>query len=308
MIETVLVTGGCGRLGRYVVDELRSRYRVTTLDVVDSPWTLPHLKLDILDLPGLHRACAGQDAVVHLAALDGHVEMPAARFLAVNALGTWNVLEAGFEAGVKQAVVASSNSALGLSDAEGALQPLYIPLDEVHPTWPTHAYALSKLLNEVTAESFGRRRRMRVICIRPTYIMFPELVPTIAARTQGLLVSPDTAHPDPAFTAALKEPLSLLRCYVEPRDVARLFRLALEHVGAPYGVFYGSAADSFEPQPTLSYFERRYGTLPEIRKPWVYERNPYAAAVDCSRAHDVLGWTPTSDWVQMSGVARQPTP
>jgi nucleoside-diphosphate-sugar epimerase len=27
----VLVTGGCGRLGRYVVDELRSRYRVTTL-------------------------------------------------------------------------------------------------------------------------------------------------------------------------------------------------------------------------------------------------------------------------------------
>jgi hypothetical protein len=68
LIETVLVTGGCGRLGRYVVDELRSRYRVTTLDVVESPWTLPHLALDILDLSGLYRACAGQDAVVHLAA------------------------------------------------------------------------------------------------------------------------------------------------------------------------------------------------------------------------------------------------
>jgi len=106
LIETVLVTGGCERLGRYVVDELRSRYRVTTLDVVESPWTLPHIMLDILDLPGLHRACGGQDAFVHLAALDGHVEASAARFLAVNAFGTWNVLEAAFEASVQQAVVA----------------------------------------------------------------------------------------------------------------------------------------------------------------------------------------------------------
>ena len=308
MIETVLVTGGCGRLGRYVVDELRSRYRVTTLDVVDSPWTLPHLTLDILDLPGLYRACAGQDAVVHLAALDGHLEMPAARFLAVNALGTWNVLEAAFEAGVKQAVVASSNSALGLSEGEGARRPLYIPLDEAHPAWPTHPYALSKRLNEITAESFGRRTRMRVTCIRPTYVMFPELVPFIAARTKGRPNPLETPHADPAVAAALKEPLSLLRSYVEPGDVARLFRLALEHIGASYELFYGSAADSFEPQPTLSYLQRTWGTLPEIRKPWVYERDPYAAAIDCSHAREVLGWEPTSDWGRMSGVARQPAP
>ena len=305
MIETVLVTGGCGRLGRYVVDELRSRYRVTTLDVVDSPWTLPHLTLDILDLPGLYRACAGQDAVVHLAALDGHVEAPAARFLAVNAFGTWNMLEAAFEAGVKQAVVASSNSALGLSEGEGARRPLYLPVDEAHPARPTHPYALSKRLNEVTAESFGGRNRMRGTCIRPTYIMFPELVPFIAARTQNRPSPPEAPHPDPTVLAALKEPLSLLRSYVEPGDVARLFRLALEHVGAPYELFYGSAADSFEPQPTLSYLQRTWGTLPEIRKPWVYEQNPYAAVIDCSRAREVLGWEPTSDWDRMSRVARQ---
>src|SRR5262249_13268293 len=212
VIEKVLVTGGCGRLGRYVVEEVGGRCRITTLDVVDSPWTLPHLRVDILDLPGLREACAGQDAVVHLAALDGHVAMPAARFLEVNALGTWNVLEAAFEAGVTQAVVASSNSALGLSHAEGARRPLYVPLDEAHPARPTHAYSLSKLLNEVTAESFARRNRMRVACIRPTYVMFPELVPSIAARTQGLADTGGVYHSDPAVAAALKEPLSLLRC------------------------------------------------------------------------------------------------
>jgi nucleoside-diphosphate-sugar epimerase len=307
-MERVLVAGGCGRLGRYVVDELTRRFHVTTLDVVDSPWTSPHLKVDILDLQALHRACARQDAVVHLAALDGHLEVPAARFLEVNALGTWNVLEAAFEAGVKQAVIASSNSALGLSGAEGGRHPLYVPLDEAHPPWPTHAYGLSKLLNEVTAESFARRNRMRVTCIRPTYVMFPELVPFIARRTQGRSDPGEAAHPDPAVAAALKEPLSLLRCYVEPGDLARLFRLALEHVGKPYELYYGSAADSFEPLPTLFYLQRTYGTLPEVRKPWLYERNPHAAAIDCAQAREVLGWAPTSDWSRMSGVTRQPAP
>ncbi len=306
MIEKVLVTGGCGRLGHYVVGELRTAYEVTTLDVADSLLSVPHLKLSILDLPGLRRACAGQDAVVHLAALDGHLAMPAERFFEVNAVGTWNVLEAAFEAGVKRVIVASSNSAIGLSDTASGRRPLYLPLDEAHPAWPTQAYGLSKLINEVTAEGFGRRNQMKVTCIRPTYIMFPELVPFIAARTQRPGEPPPATHPDPAVAAALREPLSPLRCYVEPGDLARLFRLALEHDGASYELFYGSASDSFEPQPTLSYLQRTYGALPEIRKPWVYDRNPHAAAIDCSHALEVLGWEPTSDWVRMSGLRRQP--
>jgi nucleoside-diphosphate-sugar epimerase len=306
VIEKVLVTGGCGRLGHYVVDELRTAYQVTTLDVTDSLFSLPHLRLSILDLPGLRRASAGQDAVVHLAALDGHLAMPAERFFEVNALGTWNVLEAAFDAGAKRVIVASSNSAIGLSDTESGRRPLYLPLDEAHPAWPTQAYGLSKLINEVTAEGFGRRNKMKITCIRPTYIMFPELVPFIAARAESPGEPPPATHPNPAVAAALREPLSLLRCYVEPGDLARLFRLALEHDGASYELFYGSASDSFEPRPTLSYLERMYGGLPEVRKPWVYDRNPHAAAIDCTHALEVLGWEPTSDWVRMSGLRRQP--
>lgn len=303
--KRVLVTGGCGRLGRYVVDELRESYHVTTLDVADSPLGLPHLKRSILDLPGLRTACAGQDAVVHLAALDGHLEVPAEQFFEVNAVGTWNALAAAFEAGVPKIVVASSNSAIGLSHPGSGARPLYLPVDEAHPARPTETYGLSKLINEVTAESFGRRR-MKVTCIRPTYIMFPELVPFIAARLSHPSDPPVATHPDHAVTAALREPLSPLRCYVEPRDLARVFRLALGHDGAGYDLFYASARDSFEPQPTLPYLEQTYGALPDIRKPQVFQANPYAAAIDCSHAREVLGWTSTSDWVRMSGVARQP--
>src|SRR5262249_61018411 len=100
---------------------------------------------------------------------------------------------------------------------------------------------------------------MRVTCIRPTYVMFPELVPFIAARAQNLPSPPGTAHPDPTVVAALKEPLSLLRSYVEPGDVARLIRLALEHVGASSELFYGITADSLGQQPASSFLHETRG-------------------------------------------------
>ena len=307
--DRVLVTGGCGRLGRYVTAELSDSCRVTTLDLAEPALNLPHVRLDILDLPGLRKTFVGHDAIVHLAALDGHLEVAPESFFSVNAVGTWNVLEAAFDAGVKRVVVASSNSATGLSHTERGRRPRYLPLDEAHPTRPTHAYGLSKLVNELTAESFARRNTMAVACIRPTYIMFPELVPFIAARVQGAAqeAAPTATQAPPAVAAALREPLSPLRAYVEPSDLARLFRLALEHEGTPYDLFYGSAEDSFEPQPTLPYIERMFGMIPEVRKPSLYERNPHASAIDCSHAREVLGWAPTSDWGQMSGMSRRAT-
>jgi len=146
------------------------------------------------------------------------------------------------------------------------------------------------------------------MCVRPTYIMFPELVPFIAKRLRDP-ENPDLqaiSHPDPSRAAALKEPLSPLRCYVEPHDLARLFRLVLKYDRASYDVFYGTATDSFALQPTLAYIRQTFGTVPEIRKPWVYERNPYAGTIDWAHAEDILGWLPTSDWARMAGLTRQP--
>lgn len=304
--DKVIVTGGSGRLGRFIADALKGRAQVTTLDIAGPKSNLPHITLNITDLEGLFKAFTGVDAVVHVGALDGHVEAVPEEFMRVNALGTWNVLHAAFEAGVRKVVVASSNSATGLNSTNLHRPPLYLPIDETHPVWPTQAYGLSKLINEVAAESFGNRGAMKVACVRPTYIMFPELVPFLAKR----LLDPDNpahakdTHPDPSVSAALQEPLGLLRCYVEPKDLARLFQLALEHDGATYEFFYGSARDSCDPAPTLSYVGRVYGRIPEVRKPQIYETNPHASVIDCSRAREVLGWEPTSDWSKMSGMKR----
>ena len=43
----------------------------------------------------------------------------------------------------------------------------------------------------------------------------------------------------------------------------------------------------------------RYGFLPEIRRPEVYERLPTASVLDIGHARAVLGFAPSSDWRRM---------
>jgi hypothetical protein len=45
-----------------------------------------------------------------------------------------------------------------------------------HPLWPTQGYGLSKQLDELIAQSLESRGRMEVICLRPSWVLFPDAV------------------------------------------------------------------------------------------------------------------------------------
>jgi nucleoside-diphosphate-sugar epimerase len=282
--EHVLVTGGTGRLGRYVVASLRPHYRVTTLDLAGTH-AAPDLAVDILDLAGLQRASRGVHAIVHLAAIDAAVEAPPAAVFETNVRGTWNVIEAAQLNGVQRIVVCSSVSAFGVDHTNPAMPPLYLPMDEDHPLRPTRPYGLSKQLGEDIARSFARRGPMVLTCLRPAWIMFPDIV---ARLVDGPRPPRDPAHPP--------EPIPLLRSYVAPRDVASAVRLALERGGPAFATYLITANDTFEPRPTLDHLRDVYGTLPEIRKPEIYRQNPRASSYDIERARRELGWTPSGSW------------
>ena len=164
-IETVLVTGGTGRLGRFVVAELKRHYRVAALD--RDAATAPDVAVDVLDLPSLVAAMRGQHAVIHLAAIDAAVPAPAPVIFDTNVRGTWNVLEAAHATGIRHVVICSSVSALGIDFTNPRTPPAYLPIDEAHPLQPTQAYGLSKQLGEEIARSFARRHAMAVTCLRP---------------------------------------------------------------------------------------------------------------------------------------------
>jgi UDP-glucose 4-epimerase len=288
-IETVLVTGGTGRLGRFVVAELKRHFRVAALD--RDPATAPDLAVDVLDLPSLVAAMRGRHAVVHLAAIDAAVPAPAPVIFDTNVRGTWNVLEAAHATGVRHVVICSSVSALGIDFTNPRTPPAYLPIDEAHPLQPTQAYGLSKQLGEEIARSFARRRAMAVTCLRPAWVMFPEILASLVGR---LRKGPETGPPP-----AGQEPLPLLRGYVDPEDAARAFRLALARPEAAGDIFFITANDTFEAEPTLRHLERLYGSVPEVRKQDVYRQNPHAGVYDTSRAREILGWTPSVTWADL---------
>src|SRR5207302_7843140 len=72
---------------------------------------------DLGDLAAMERACAGVDAVAHMAA-DPRVQAPWDDILRANVVGTYNVYEAARRAGTATVAFASSNHATGFYEKE----------------------------------------------------------------------------------------------------------------------------------------------------------------------------------------------
>lgn len=127
-MAVVLVTGGCGFIGRYVVSELAEAGHETRIyDAMieqvhgpdgaapDLPAGTPVLRGDMRDADRLRQALEGCDAVIHLAAEVGVGQSmyEIARYVGANDLGTAVLLEAIAAHPVKRLVIASSMSIYG---------------------------------------------------------------------------------------------------------------------------------------------------------------------------------------------------
>jgi NAD(P)-dependent dehydrogenase (short-subunit alcohol dehydrogenase family) len=133
----VLLTGDRGRIGVPARARLEAEgHEVPGFDASTGG--------DVLDLDAVRAATAGVDVVVHLAGLADDRAGPPQDVMAVNVVGTYHVLLAAEEAGVRRVVYASSGKALGLLERP----PDYLPVDDAHRGLPTRPYGLSKWLAE----------------------------------------------------------------------------------------------------------------------------------------------------------------
>ena len=286
-MKRIVVTGGHGMLGRHVVAVLEPDYDVTVIDRVDGGSHQPHGPVDVMDLEALERAVRGHDAIIHLAALDAAVDAPAHEFLHINTMASWNTLHVGYEAGIRKFVVCSSSSVYGVRETA----PLYLPIDESHPAQATSPYGLSKRVTELVASGFAQRDNVVVVALRPSYIAYSHLIDRMSREVE-------TVEPG-------EEPLPPLRWHVSPRDAARCFRAALEANISGYQVFNVGGPDSFSSRPSLAVVESAYRAMPEIRNPAWFDTDPHASLLDCTRAREVLGWSPRDDWAsRVSGHRR----
>ncbi len=273
----VAVTGGSGRVGRFVVDELASAFDVTNVDLTQSDAAVEYIEGDVTDLDSMRRALKGADAVVHLAAIDYDWKAAPEQYIRVNTMGTWNVLQAAAENDLQKVALCSSVSACGLSEMRPDWTPQSLQVDERHELKPVQAYSVSKQIMETMGRSFATGTNMDVLCLRPLAVVLPE---TIAEYCE-FIDNPDTHW---------------LYYYVHARDVATGFRRALESRDLKFGTFFLSADDTSHPEPTLDWYRDRIGALPEILNPRTFQTNPRASIFSNQQARQLLGWEPTTDF------------
>jgi nucleoside-diphosphate-sugar epimerase len=289
--ERVLITGTGGKLGSYVAAELKEHCQISGFDLRPARSTIPHHLGDITDAAAVADACKGVEAVVHIAGLPNIWSGSGEEIVRINTMGVWTILQAAETARVRRVVLCSSDSVVGFTVISGNLKsPDYLPIDSAHPLRPTDPYAISKLLGEEIGRGFATRGRLEVIVLRPVFLLYPEMEGEVTARAADPLSyhgvsagGPNPAGGGPAWH------------YVDPRDAARAFRLALEVKKAPFATYFISAVNTMAPEPTLDRMQRYLRQKPTVRCPELYESNPFAPLYDLSAARNDLGFSAQHD-------------
>ncbi|MDX2281792.1 MAG: SDR family oxidoreductase [Saprospiraceae bacterium] len=183
--KNILVTGGAGFIGSNLVDALLADERVGKVRVLDNLLTssvenIQHvlsnprfewIEGDIRDFDTCMKAMKGMDLVDHQAAL-GSVPRSINDPVTTNGInigGTLNVFEAARQSGIKRVVYAASSSTYGDHPD--------LPKVEDKIGKPLSPYAVTKLVNELYADVYGKLYGMEFIGLRYFNIFGPRQSP-----------------------------------------------------------------------------------------------------------------------------------
>jgi len=182
-VTVALVTGGAGFIGSHLVDALLAEdisVRVVDNYSTGRPENLAHvsgkveiIEADIAKSGSWQKSIQGADWVFHLGALADivpSIQRPEDYFLA-NVNGTFNVLEAARNAGVKRFIYAASSSCYGIPES--------YPTAETAEISPQYPYALTKRLGEELVMHWAQLYNLPAIALRLFNVYGPR------SRTSG---------------------------------------------------------------------------------------------------------------------------
>ena len=275
--KTILVTGSSGRLGSAVVRLLKDRHQIVRLDSrepADAKQSTgePQILGSITDAAIVARAMDGVDTVIHCAAIPWG-RPPFHEVVETNVMGTFHLLEAaGRSEHVEQFIYISSIMWHGLSEPPYKNIPIYLPIDEHHPSLAVDYYACSKVQAEYWCMKYVERFGKPVVAIRPSMIV--------------------SLQDEPAYHATAAGACPHLHDYIGVTDLVDGIERALDyHPRDGVEAFLFHAADQHSTTPSLELAARYWPDVP-VQREKLELCGGFGALANCARATDRLGWTP----------------
>jgi len=269
----IVVTGGSGKGGRWVVRDLREHnHEVVNVDLVpDGAPNYEFVLTDLTDAGQVHDVVRGADAVVHFAAIPAPGLRPDNETFRINTVSTWNVFHAAVAAGVGRVVWASSETVLGLPFDR---PPDFAPIDETITPRPESSYALSKLVGETLAEQLNRQTGTPFVGFRISNIMEPS---------------------DYARFGSWQDDARIRKWnlwgYVDARDVAAAVRNALEADTTGAEVCIVAAADTVMNRDSADLMAEVFPDVP-LRRPVTGRET----LLSIDHARELIGYRPEHSW------------
>lgn len=161
-MKKLVLTGAAGRLGSYLREPLTALCdELVSTDIAEGIGTLypgeRYMRADLAQMDQIAPVLEGADMVVHFGAIVD--EKPFEELLGPNFVGSYNIWEAGYKAGVRRVVYASSIHAVGMH-----LKSDFIGTDAEHR--PDTFYGLAKCFTEDLGRMYWDKRGMESVHLR----------------------------------------------------------------------------------------------------------------------------------------------
>ena len=274
----VLITGAAGLIGKEILKSLiTAGHDVVATDRV--PISAPAMvRTQIGDLTSpefIAQLDFNCDAVIHLGSVPGPLHDTDANVLQNNVIGSYQVFAAAVAHNVPLVVYASSLSIYGTAWSGPWTSPEYAPFDEKHPLHHYESYALSKEVNERSADMWANRSKTAFVGMRFPHTNTPEVFYDFREKMSS------------GDQEMLKLGAKILWCYLDLRDAA-LGVLEILKKGAKGSTAYNFAApDTFAPLPTLEMMAQFHPTTKIVG-----DLPGFTSIFDCSSWLAAYGYKP----------------
>jgi nucleoside-diphosphate-sugar epimerase len=279
----VAVTGGSGRIGSHVVEQLVERgHTVLNLDRREANNPVARfVYLDLRQREMVQPIFEQVDAVCHLAEIPnvGGSISPEDVFSHNTQVGSV-VLQTAADLKLRRMIYTSTAQVYGCW-GEPQVPALVLPMDETHPLQPQNAYSLGKAANEEYARMVSRRQGISTAIFR-----FPWVIDWDVERDENLVwdnLERSRGKAEGMFT------------YVHVSDAARAFVLALENPRPGCEAYHFTAVEIYSAIPLRERMEKFHPRCPPLPASWPTFKSP----VSTEKAKKHFGWEPKWNMLEM---------